>query len=284
MIRGTTRVAAVIGWPIEHSRSPQMMNAAFAAAGIDARMLPLGVPPEDFAAALAGLRAMRALGASVTLPHKLAAHSLCDELSTDARAIGAVNCLAFTDRLIGHNTDAGGFLDGLVANGCAPHGKRVVILGAGGAARAVAYGIATTAHGLATTAAADDGGTRIQILARDPGAVTWAQARPWGDARDAFARADLVVDCTPIALGPDEATAVAALPLDALARGAWVATLAYHRPTRLLERARSLGYSTADGRAMLVHQGARAFTIWTGCPAPISAMTQALDESLLEAH
>jgi shikimate dehydrogenase len=268
VIRGPTRLAAVIGWPIEHSRSPQMMNAAFAAAGLETRMLPLGVPPADFAAAIAGLRAMRALGASVTLPHKLAAHALCNEHSDDARAIGAVNCLAFTDRLIGHNTDAGGFVDGLVANGCTPGGKRAVILGAGGAARAVAHGL----------------GGQLAILARDPAAVTWAQARPWTDARDAFATADLVVDCTPIALGPDEATAVAALPLDALPRGAWVATLVYHRPTRLLERARSLGYSTADGRAMLVHQGARAFTIWTGCPAPIAAMTQALDESLLEAH
>jgi shikimate dehydrogenase len=266
MIRGTTRLAAVIGWPVAHSRSPQMFDAAFTAASIDARLLPLGVPPEDFATAVAGLRAMRALGASVTTPHKLAAAALCDELSTDARAIGAVNCLQLDGaRWIGHNTDAAGFIDGLAAAGFDPRGKHAVILGAGGAARAVAYGLGT-----------------VQVVARDPRSVMWTQALPWTELRHAFATADLVVDCTPIALGTDEETAVAALPLEALPPSAWVASLIYHRPTRLLERAKAAGHSTVDGRAMLVRQGARAFTIWTGCPAPIGAMTQALDASLLE--
>ena len=113
MITGATRIAAVLGWPVEHSRSPQMMNAAFAAAGIDAAMIPIGVAPDELAAAVRGLRAMRALGASVTMPHKHAIVALCDELAASARAIGAVNCVPRDgDRVIGHNTAGDGFVDG----------------------------------------------------------------------------------------------------------------------------------------------------------------------------
>ena len=109
MISGKTRVAAVLGWPVEHSRSPAMLNAAFAVDQIDAVLVPIGVPPESLATIVGALRAMHApqvLGASVTLPHKVAVAALCDELSPAARATGAVNCLQFVDdRLVGHNTD-----------------------------------------------------------------------------------------------------------------------------------------------------------------------------------
>jgi shikimate dehydrogenase len=271
MICGTTRVAAVIGWPVEHSRSPQMFEAAFAAAAIDAVMIPIGVPPESLATIIGALRAMRALGASVTLPHKLAAAALCDELSPAARAIGAVNCLHFDDgRLVGHNTDEGGFTDALVAAGLSPAGKRCVILGAGGAARAVAYGL-EAAHARA-----------VDVIARRPAQVTWTAARPWNapELRTCFARAELVVDATPIGLADGDAAAVDALPLDALPAAAWVATLVYHRRPVLLERAAARGHAIVDGRGMLVHQGARAFAIWTGAAPPIQAMQRALETSL----
>jgi shikimate dehydrogenase len=270
MISGATRLAAVLGWPVDHSRSPQIMNAAFAAAAIDAVMIPIGVAPEGFAAAVAGLRAMHALGASITVPHKLAAAALCDELSPAAKAIGAVNCLHLDGaRLVGHNTDEGGFLDGLTAAGFDLRGKRCVLLGAGGAARAVAYALR--------------GARAIEIIARNPAEVAWARAWPWTAEQlcECFGRADLVVDCTSMGLGgPAEEDYAAQLPLDALAPTVWVATLVYHRPTILLERAKAAGYSTLDGRAMLVHQAARAFTIWTGVPAPVDAMTRALEDAL----
>lgn len=270
IISGTTRLACVLGWPVEHSRSPQMLNAAFGAVGLDAVMVPVGVPPEGLPSVVAGLRAMRALGASVTIPHKITVAGLCDELSPAAKAIGAVNCLELAgDRLIGHNTDEGGFLDGLTAAGFELRGRRAVLLGAGGSARAVAHALR--------------GGRAVEVIARRPEKITWARAWPWTPAqlRDSFGRADLVVDCTSIGLGAaDESSDVDALPLDALPPGAWVATLVYHRTTILLERAKAAGYSTLDGRAMLVHQGARAFSIWTGLPAPVEAMSAALDASL----
>lgn len=271
MIRGTTRVAAVIGWPVEHSRSPQMFAAAFAAAGLDAVMIPIGVPPESFAQVIAALRAMRALGASVTLPHKLAVAALCDELSPAAAEIGAVNCLRFEgDGLFGHNTDCHGYTDALVAAGFDPEGKRCVILGAGGAARAVAYGLR-----MMDVAALD-------VIARRPQRVAWTTARPWTpvELRASFARADLLVDATPMGLHDSDAATIDALPLETLRSGAWVSTLVYHRATSLLQRAVDRGHSAIDGRSMLVHQGARAFALWTGTTPPIHAMQRALDEAL----
>lgn len=281
-IRGTTRLAAVVGWPVAHSRSPQMINAAFRARGIDAVLVPIGVPPDQLGIAVAGLRAARAFGASVTVPHKVAVAAICDQLSPAARAIGAVNCLHFTETdVVGHNTDAEGFVDALVEAGCVqpPH---VVLLGAGGAARAVAFGLRVA--------------KTVEIVARDPARAAWvkglapAVARPnntklvvtpWSDLRGAFERADLVVDCTPMGLATtDEEAVTDTLPLDAIRSNSWVATLVYHRPTLLLERARDRGHSTLDGRGMLVHQGARAFGIWTNMTAPIDAMRQALDDAL----
>jgi shikimate dehydrogenase len=264
-----TRTAAVLGWPIEHSRSPVIMNAAFAATGIDATMIPIGVPPEQFAAKVRELRALPMLGASVTIPHKLAAHHLCDELDSAAIATGAVNCLALEGaHLVGHNTDVAGFIDGLREAGCEPRDARVVLIGAGGAARAVAYGL-NNEH------------AHVEVFART--SPVWTPARPLAELAPAFAAADLLVDCTPAGLDADaEAQLVATLPLDALSRRAWVATLVYHRRTILLERASERGHSTLDGRAMLIHQGARAFTIWTGSPAPVEVMARALDDSLAQ--
>jgi shikimate dehydrogenase len=254
----------VIGWPIAHSKSPAMLNAAFAAAQIDAEMIAMGAPPEQFAATVQGLRELPMLGASVTLPHKLAAHALCDELSPAARAIGAVNCLALErGRLIGHNTDASGFVDAL---NMPLAGMRVVLLGAGGAARAVAY-------------AAAEAGAHVDVIARS--ACAWFAAQPWRELATAIARADLLVDCTPTGLDEASDTAFAAqIPLEALPKSAGVATLVYHRATALLDRARALGHSTLDGRAMLVHQAARAFAIWTGRAAPVDIIARALDDSL----
>ncbi len=269
-ISGATRVAAVVGWPVEHSRSPAMMNAAFTADQIDAVLVPIGVPPEGLPSVVGALRAMRALGASVTVPHKVAIAPLCDELSADAKAIGAVNCLQIDDgRVIGHNTDAPGFLDGLVAAGFDLRGKRCVLLGAGGAARAVAHALR--------------GARAIEVVARRPADVGWAPAWPWTEEniRDCFARSDLVVDCTPAGLSEQTDLAfVESLPLDALPAAAWVATLVYHRRTELLQRAAARGHSTLDGKPMLVHQGARAFTLWTGLAAPVEVMARALDQSI----
>jgi shikimate dehydrogenase len=221
------------------------------------------VPPERLAAALAGLAACDAIGASVTVPHKAAAVALCDDVDPRARRIGAVNCVVFADgHTIGHNTDADGFLDGLRGAGHEPSGKRAIVLGGGGAARAVALGLA-------------DAGAEVSVVARHPERVTWTTARPWDAATlgELAPRCDLWVDATSIALG--DGVAPAEVPLER-SPGALVCSLMYHGEPPLLARARRLGLPTVDGAAMLVHQGARAFALWTGREAPLAAMWRAL--------
>lgn len=263
----TTRLAAVLGWPVAHSRSPALHGAAFAATGLDATMLAFAVAPDAIATAVRGLAALGCLGASVTVPHKAAVMAACDAIDHDARAIGAVNCLAFDGgRVTGHNTDAGGFVDALVE----VDGARgpAIVLGAGGAARAVVAGLAST--GIAAT-----------VFARRPDAATWGTARPWHELASALPHTRLLVDCTSAGLDDVSDRALAAsVPLAPLPDDAVVATLVYHRPTALCLDAAARGLRTLDGRAMLLHQAARAFTIWTGRLAPIAAMRAALDRSL----
>lgn len=263
-ISGRTKVAAVIGDPVEHSRSPAMLNAAFAAAQLDAVMIPMHVAPADFTAALHGLRAMRALGASVTMPHKLAALAACDDLSADARAIGAVNCVHVDGgRLVGHNTDSGGFADALADAGFGARGERAVVLGGGGAARAVAHALR--------------GMDEVVVVARDPGKVAWTRARPWDELAALLPEAELVVDCTSIGFDP---AAPHGVPLDRIPVAALVASLVYHAQPRLLAEASARGHRILDGRGMLAHQAARAFAIWTGRPTPVDVLHAALARSL----
>lgn len=275
-----TREAFVLGWPIEHSRSPAMLNAAFRALGLDARMCARAVRPEDLARALGELRALPALGVSVTIPHKEALVALADVVSPEVRAIGAANCLELAGgNVIAHNTDAAGFVDSL---GFTP--RHAVILGAGGAARAVAHGLLARSP-LATgrsprTTASSPMMTRVEVVARRP--ASWTNSHAWTELPARLADADLLVDCTSAGLDARTDDELArSVPLAALPSGATVATLIYHRQTKLLERAAALGYSTLDGRGMLVHQGALALTIWTGLPAPIGVMSRALDDSLV---
>jgi shikimate dehydrogenase len=281
VIAGTTRVTVVIGDPVEHSRSPAMLNAAYAALGLDFVMVPLRVAPANLDAAVRGLAAAGVVGASVTVPHKAAVIASCTRLTEAGTAIGAVNCLAFdaAGGILGDNTDGVGFVEAVAAAfpgaGILAAGHSAVLLGAGGAARAVAA--ALTASGLAVTVIARRpepfGPGAAEVVAWEPAALAAA-----------FATAALIVDCTPIALDPAaEPAFVDALPLDALPTAAVVASLVYHREPLLLNRARARGHRVIDGRGMLVHQGARAFARWTRRPAPVDVMQRALDASLSRA-
>lgn len=263
MISASTRLAAVLGWPVGHSRSPALHNAAFAAAGIDAVFVALAVPPAELPTVIRALAATGALGASVTVPHKEAARAACARLDPVAARAGAVNCLVFEGgEVIGHNTDAGGFVDALGEAGVAPAG-RAVLLGGGGAARAVAVGLG-------------DAGADVTVVARRPAAVSWCDARPWTELPALLDGAALLVDCTSAALDAAAGAALAdAVALERLPAGAAVATLVYHRATPLLTRAAARGHRIVDGAGMLLHQGARAFTLWTGRPAPLEVMRHA---------
>lgn len=260
------RAAYVLGYPVHHSLSPTLHNAAFAELKIAAHMTVLSVEPARLAETLTGLRGTRFLGASVTLPHKETTAALCDELSSSAKAIGAVNCLQIDGkRLIGHNTDCDGFYDALTEAKVSLTGKRVAILGSGGAARAIAHG--------AREARA------IEVIARRAHDVRWAVTWPWTDETllEVFARSDVIVDCTSTGLAAEtEQEFVDALPLAALRPTATVVSLVYHRQTLLLTRAAALGLTVIDGLGMLLYQGTRAFGIWTQREAPVATMRNAL--------
>lgn len=264
VITASTKLAAVLGWPVAHSKSPALHNAAFAAAGVDAVFVALPVPPAELATVIRALAATGALGASVTIPHKEGALAACTRVDSLAARTGAVNCLVFDDgAVLGHNTDAGGFVDALAEAGISAAGH-AVLLGGGGAARAVAAGLT-------------DAGAAVTVVARRPDAVAWCTAAAWSELPSLLDGAALLVDCTSAGLAAETDTALAeSVPLERLPSTAAVATLVYHRATELCRRAADRGLVTMDGKGMLLHQGVRAFTLWTGRTAPVEVMRAAL--------
>ncbi len=263
---GDTRLAGVIGWPVRHSRSPDIHNAAYRAIGLDWIYVALPVAPGQVPAALAGMRALGIEGLSVTMPHKAAVAAQVDACTADAAALGAVNSVRREgDRLVGDNTDGGGFVDSLLDAGVDPSGRRCVVLGAGGAARAVIRALATA------------GADQVVVLNRDPSRAASAAELAGhrgvvGSAED-LRRADLLVQATPVGMG-DDATLAADPGL--LPDGAVVADLVYHPlVTPLLAAASARGLATVDGLGMLVHQAARQLRAWTGAEPPIDVMRAA---------
>lgn len=280
MITGKTKVAAVIGWPVEHSLSPAIHNAAYAAVGLDYVYIPLAVPPDALAAAVAGFKAAGFVGINVTLPHKVAIIPCLDALDRSAELIGAVNTVVFADgRAIGHNTDLAGFVNSLAAAGIAIAGRRTVLLGAGGAARAVAWGFLEHGAAAVTVGARDAAKAAAFAAAFPAGAVTGCDWQ--GEAiAAALGCCDILVNCTPLGMQPRVNEEV---PLDwaALNPGAAVCDLIYTPPlTAFLARARERGHLTVGGAGMLIEQGAAAYTLWTGVAAPREAMRAALDREL----
>jgi shikimate dehydrogenase len=251
----------VCGWPVAHSRSPQMHNAALAAVGLDDwRYLRLPLPPDLFAETVRALPAAGFRGVNVTIPHKAAALALADRASDAARAIGAANTLTFDDgAIVADNTDAPGLLAALPES---PAGRTVLILGAGGAGRAAAW--AMKAAEAADVMFWNRDGERAVALAGDLGAR--AVSRP--------ERAEIVINCTSVGLA-DPAHTFKALPLraDELGAGSLVVDMVYRAGgTQLLEAARTRGARVLDGLEILVAQGAASFERWTGLEAPREAM------------
>jgi shikimate dehydrogenase len=254
----------VCGWPVAHSRSPQMHNAALAAAGLDDwRYLRLPLPPELFAETVRALPAAGFRGVNVTIPHKHVALALADRASDAARAIGAANTLTFADgEIVADNTDAPGLLAALPES---PAGRTVLILGAGGAGRAAAWA-------LKGAGAAD-----VAIWNRTPERAISLAAQLGVRAVEAPEGADIVVNCTSVGL-EDPGLTFKALPLraDELGAGSLVVDMVYRAAeTHLLEVARSRGARVVGGLEILVAQGAASFERWTGLEAPRAAMRAA---------
>ncbi|MFC2005964.1 shikimate dehydrogenase [Chloroflexota bacterium] len=277
VISGKTRLCGIIGDPVEHSMSPVMHNAAFRKKRIDYLYLPFRVKGEELGKAIEGMRALNIKGLNVTIPHKVAVLQFLDELDPLAEEIGAVNTIVNNDGVLkGYNTDASGFLQALLEKGVKPEGKNVVILGAGGASRAISFILADRGSHLVILNRlleldwAKDLASRIsQIFAREFEALELNKENLTGT----LDKADILVNATSVGMSPDSnETPVNA---DLLRPGLIVFDIVYNPiKTRLLREAEVAGAETIGGLDMLIWQGALAFEKWTGQKAPVELMRE----------
>ena len=264
VITGATRVVGIIGDPVAHSRSPAMHNAAFDALGLDWVYVAFPVTRGDGAAAVRAVTTLGLAGLNVTMPHKADAAGACDDLASEASALGAVNTVVNSGgTLVGHSTDGNGFLRALDDEGIEVAGRRVLVVGAGGAARAITHALGRA-------------GAHVTVAARRPEAArSAASLAPDGDAVGldgiAVEGFDVVVNATPLGMNGE------APPFDTakLHTSQFVYDTVFPVETPLLRGARARGLRAAGGLDMLVHQGALSFSLWTDLEPPLDVMRAA---------
>lgn len=293
-ISGSTKVVGLFGDPVEHTLSPRMQNAAFRNAGLDFCYVPFHVAPTQLGAAVAAVRALGLAGVNVTIPHKVAALDFVDEVAEEARRVGAINTVVNRDGwLVGHNTDVFGVLEALHAEaGEDPAGKKAVVIGAGGAARACVFALAD--RGAGEVVILNRTLERAESLARDfdgeartgvAGAVR-VVAGPLtpAEVRKRATEADFFINASSLGLRDDGGGRLDESPFGGLFEDLsflqpWcvVCDLVY-RPggTPLVRRAKTRGLRAVDGLSVLIYQGARSFELWTGREAPVAVMKEAL--------
>lgn len=270
----------LIGYPVAHSRSPQMQNAGFQTLGIDAQYTLWETAPERLAGRVASLRADDMLGANVTIPYKEHVVDLLDECDPLARRIGAVNTIVNQDgRLIGYNTDAPGLLRALAeCPGCPfdARGKSVMVLGTGGAARSAV--VALSEAGAKRVIIVGRRASAIQALAqqlRSQEATAQISGALFAEAASFLSFTDLVVNATSVGLKPGDDTLL--IDVSLLPDRALVMDMIFNvESTTLLRAARARGCCVLNGLSMLLYQGTLAFELWTRRPAPVAVMRVAL--------
>ena len=280
----------IIGYPIRHSISPVFQQAALDHHSLDVTYRAWEVTPEGLGGFISKLRQADALGINVTVPHKEAVIPYLDEVDGWAADAGAVNTIHKDgDALVGHNTDGTGFIRALEGEaGFAPRGRRVLIIGAGGSARAVALalarsGVASITIANRTLRRAGDLAHAVSGLGTSPGQGPMPEVRAVSldEIGEAASSGDLIVNCTTLGMRHGPAEAGTALKADHIPPGALVYDLVYNPPdTPLLMEARKAGAATLGGLAMLVYQGAAAFEYWTGLEAPVDVMMKAARSAL----
>jgi shikimate dehydrogenase len=273
VITGKTRVCAIVGDPVRHSLSPILHNAAFAAMDLDIAYVAFPVAIGSGAAAIQAVRTLSITGLSVTMPHKFAAATAVDRLTPQAARLQSCNTV-YRDRadpeiLWGDSTDGDGFISGLSENGFSASGKRVVVLGAGGAGRSVVEALGRV--GVADLCVVNRDSSKAES------AAALAEIGRVGTLAD-VPDADLIVNATSVGMRPEDELPPAAKLLQSRQL---VADLIYHPvETALLGVARGLGASTMNGIPMLLHQAALQVNRWTGLEAPIDVMRHALHAEL----
>lgn len=275
-------LVGVLGRPVAENPTGVMQEAAFAAVGLNWRYLNIEVKPELLGEAMLGVRAFGMKGINLTIPHKVAVLDYLDELSPEAKVIGAVNTVRRDgDRLIGENTDGKGFLRGVrVDAGVDPRGKKVVMIGAGGAARAIATELILA--GVSDLLVVNRTPARGEKMVADLKASTGGSIRfeAWHGTYRPGHDADIFVNATSIGLYPD-VNAMPDVDLGGAQPGMLVCDAVFNPPeTPLLKAAKARGLPVLDGLSMLVYQGMIGFEMWTGHPAPEQVMKDALRRAL----
>ncbi len=282
-IDASFKVCALLGFPAHHSMGPAIHNTAFEAMALPFVYVAQDVAPADLATAMAGARALGYRGLSITMPHKVAALALVDEVDAMAQAIGCVNTVVNEQgRLLGYNSDGQGALDALARADIAVANRRVLVLGSGGAARAVAMTVALLGRpaDLEILGVVED---ELARLGRDitERAATRVRTRKLDDAvlAAAMERAEVLLHCTPVGMTPD--THRTLVPSSLLRPELAVFDAVYNpRRTLLLEQAAAIGCRVVEGMEMFLGQAMVQFALWTGQPAPVNAMRQVIEARL----
>lgn len=285
-ISGKTKVFALIGDPVEHTMSPAMHNAAFEELGLDCIYLPFRVSARDLGDAVSALKILGVRGFNVTIPHKVSVIPMLDEVDTIAEKIGAVNTVVNdSGKLTGYNTDSLGFLRALLEQGIEPAGKDIVILGAGGASRAISYILSANDAHLTILNRRQELDWAVELagrINRDFGREARALELTAENLSDVLPAADILVNATSVGMAPDDNSSP--VPAGLLKSGLTVFDIVYNPVrTRLLTEAAVSGARTVSGVDMLAWQGALAFEKWTGRRAPVDLMRREAAK-MLEKH
>ena len=277
-----TRRLGVIGYPLSHSISPPVHQAALDHLGIDARYEVWETPPSDLSGLLDRMRNPEFMGASVTIPHKETVALMMDELSPAAAAIGAVNCIAGAGgRLVGHNTDGGGFIAALQeCAGFTATGRSVLLIGAGGAAKAIGHALIN--EGVSSLTIANRTRAKAESLAANLPSMAVAASLDPSELAAAAAGADLIVNSTSVGMSSGEGAGESPIAPDLIPAGALVNDIVYSPPeTPLMRAGRARGACVLGGLPMLIFQGAAAFELWTGQEPPVEVMLAAGERALV---
>lgn len=275
-IDATTKVVGVIGYPVSHSLSPQMHNSAFAYLGLNYVYLAWEVEPAKLKSAIEGVRGLGIVGLNVTIPHKEKVLNLVDELSEEAEMVGAVNTIHNLDgKLLGYNTDVEGFLRALNEE---IEGKKAVVVGAGGAGRAVVYALVSNKARCIILNRTEEKAKELAERYKGLGEVRAEKLNPT-NLREALRDADILVNATSLGMKGEIIEGIE----EGIRGDLVVMDLVYNpRETPLLRLAKEKGARIVEGWKMLLHQGAISFEIWTGKKAPLEAMEKVLQKILFD--
>ncbi len=265
MIKGGTKLVGLLGWPVEHSLSPVMQNAAFSYSGFDCAYVPLPVEPGQLGKAVDALKVFGFLGANVTVPHKEAVMEYLDEIHPDAQKVGAVNTIVAREgKLTGYNTDVGGFVAALSRHNIDPFGKKAIVFGAGGAAKGIVHALIQSGCSGIVVGARD--GKKAEVFAKYFSGDIFIKSYQWEDPlfRRAHWDVDLLINTTPVGMDGIKDKSLPAAWTD-VPLSAFAADIVYNPPiTAFLRQARLRGCRGMNGLAMLVEQGALSFELWLG--------------------